>query len=110
MKKVIVYNGVQAPNSSSFATVYTPSNGQSFRLEEMIVICGTNVDLDLEIALYHGTKQVIPEYGVISGKEGRIPIKCEWTWNSGEPIRLFVKNTHTTNTYKYSIILIGDLG
>jgi hypothetical protein len=76
----------------------------------MQVIFGSGVDFDLEIALYHGPKQVIPEDGVIVGLSGRIPIKCEWTWSSGESIKLYVKNNSTTNDYKYSVILIGDLG
>jgi hypothetical protein len=110
MKKVLAYSGSISPSATITENVYTIPAGQNFKIEEMQVIFGSGVDFDLEIALYHGPKQVIPEDGVIVGSSGRIPIKCEWTWGSGESIKLYVKNNSTTNDYKYSVILIGDLG
>jgi hypothetical protein len=109
MKKVIAYSGTQIHGTTSTLDIWLVPAGQNFKIEEMQVIFGSGVDFDLEIALYHGPKQVIPEVNTIVGLSGRIPIKCEWTWGSGENIKLYVKNNSTTNDYKYSVILIGEL-
>jgi hypothetical protein len=110
MKKVIAYSGSVSPNTTTTENIYTIPTGMRFKIEKLNVVYGTNVDFDLEVALYHGDKQVIPESDTIKGPSGRIPIECDWTWSSGEKIKLYLKNSSSTNTYKYSVILIGDLG
>lgn len=109
MKKVIAYSGIAAKNTESDVTIYTIPLGQVFSLEKVQVLFGSGVDFDLEISIYHGIMKVVPREGVIVGPSGRIPLECEWTWQSGDRIILHYKNSNQTTDFKYSVYLIGDL-
>ncbi|MEM2175113.1 MAG: hypothetical protein QXI58_05795 [Candidatus Micrarchaeia archaeon] len=109
MKKVIAYYGTATKNTEGDVTIYTVPSGQVFTLEKVEVVFGSGVDFDLELSIYHGIKQVVPHEGVIAGSPGRIPLECEWKWQSGDRIILHYKNSNSTTDFKYSCYLIGDL-
>ena len=109
MKVALTYSGAVAPATEGEAAVYTPTGGQCFTLNALDVVYGVNVDFDLELSLYHGTRQVVPISGVIKGGTGHLPVKAEWTWTSDESIRVHYKNTHASNTYSFTVILQGEL-
>lgn len=109
MRKVIAYSGTSPANTTSIVDVYTIPDGYKFKLEKVVVNFGSGVNMDLGIAVFHGEKQVVPEYGTIAGTTGRLPIECEWTWQSGDRIRLYVSNSNASTDFKYSVILIGEL-
>ena len=99
----------RAPGTEAFETAYQVPAAKKFNLCEVEVIMTGTPAGKLQIAVYHGIRKVAPNGGVFQLGEGRTVARAEYTFNSGEKVLVWSKNTHDANTYDADVVLEGEL-
>jgi len=105
----IPYRVSQGPASESTYDVYQIPPGQKLRLKEIEAVFPSGVGGYLQLALYHGIRKIAPEDGVFQLDEGRVVSRLDYKFGSGEVVKVWAKNTHTTSTLSASLLMEGEL-
>jgi len=105
----IPYRVSQGPASQSIYDAYTIPPGNKLTLQEIEVIFPSGVGGYLQLAVYHGIRKIAPLDGVFQLDEGRAVARLQYQFLSGEIIKVWAKNTHTTNTLSASLLMEGEL-
>jgi len=106
----IPYRVSQSPNSEATYDVYQVPPGSKLKLKEIETIFPSGVAGYLQLALYHGIKKIAPEDGVFQLDEGRVVARLDYEFISGEIVKVWAKNTHTTDTLTAFLLMEGELG
>jgi len=105
----IPYRVSQGPDSESTYDVYSVPPGNRLHLNQIEAVFPSGVGGYLQLAVYHGIRKIAPENGVFQLDEGRAVARLDYYFISGEVVKVWAKNTHTTSTFSASLLLEGEL-
>ena len=105
----VSHHVTQGPNSESTTVAFTVPGGQKFRMCEVEAAFPSGVGGYLQVAVYHGIRQVAPKDGVFKMSQGKQVARAEYIFIAGEKVMVWSKNTHSANTYDADVLLEGEL-
>jgi len=105
----IPYRVSQGPASESTYDAYIVPPGNRLRLKEIEVAFPSGSGGYLQVAVYHGIRRIAPEDGAFQLDEGRAVARLYYEFISGERIKVWAKNTHSTATLSASLLMEGEL-
>jgi len=106
VEKPLSYRLSAAPDAEGFVAIYTVKPGQRYRAKRIRVHFPSGTAGELRVALYYGAMKVAPETDYYSGDDFTYENGIDVTYFSGDPVRIWYKNTSTT-AYRYADIEIA---
>lgn len=105
----VPYVADKAPAAIGYDIAYVVPSGRRFKLKEVEVHFPSGTARELELAIYHGIKQVAPEKEVWRGDDLRFRAICDYEFISGEKVLVYFKNISTVARRGGHLNLIGVL-
>jgi len=90
-------------------TLYKVQDGRSFLLKRSEFYFPAGTYFELELAIRHGIKQVVPLEGTHRGDNMAIFDQRPYTFLGGEEVKLYYKNLNATQVREASIVIHGEL-
>jgi len=76
-----------------FVNVWTVPGGKRFHAKVIRVEFPSGTGGELRVALYYGLRKVAPATPYYSGDDARFEDEIDVTYHSGDPVKLWYKNT-----------------
>jgi len=90
-------------------SAYTVPDATKFKLLSACVHFPAGTESKVEVTVWHGIKQVIPEEGSITGDDTTLCFETEAVYESGSSVIVKAVNNDTANPKEFSIELEGEL-
>jgi len=105
----VAYKLDASAGSTDTVNAFTVIAGRKLTLEKVTFIFPTGSNFQLQVKIYKGEQQLIPNQNYIVGDGHVIPINCNVTFESEQPIIVWYNNADTTNAHSCLIIFEGVL-
>jgi len=101
---------LSAPGGAEGEVVlYKVQDGKRFGLKRSEFFFPVGTYFELELAIIHGIKQVIPLEGKHKGDNMAIADMRQYSYLGGEEVKLYYKNLNATQVREASIVIHGEL-
>ena len=106
-RKSIHYLIQASPDEEATYEVYTVSPGKKFKLERVQIFFPLGTAFELQVKVFRGLEQIKPTTGYYCG-DGNVMVDVTGVWfGSGETIKLWWKNTSSSDNRFATVLLEG---
>ena len=103
------YRLAAAAGAKGEVTLYTVEAARILRLTGVTVTFPAGQAFKLEVSLFRGPQQVLPNIGVFAGDGSVLHVACDIPIQSGERVRLQYNNTDAVSSQSAHVTLSGIL-
>jgi len=103
------YHLVASPGQEGYVDLYEVPRARILHNVAFTVHFPIGALGDLEVALFHGIMQVLPDSGKYTGDGSTFQDRTDGRWWSNEKVKLYFKNTNTTENRECYVLFEGEL-
>jgi len=108
-KYSVAYKLDASAGASGTVNAFSVVTGRKLTLEKVTFVFPAGSNFQLQVKLYRGEEQLIPNSGYIVGDGHAISISTDKTFESGQNVIVWYNNTDTTDAHSCLIVFEGVL-